>query len=180
MTLQSKVVSLGSIAGRSEFGSALEESLHSGSCEYLNDHVKYVEVCLNLKLDSADALPLRLLKNSGPSAISIELTNLAPEGGGSNSLLLAFIRMIDSMLASGRDFDLAHGYLALFLKVGICLSSNFGCFSYFFSFSCMFYCVFLFFSASPPDAVAGLCCHGSFAMPLISFGRRVGGATGVV
>lgn len=33
--LQSKVLSLGSIAERSEFASALEASLHSGSCEYL-------------------------------------------------------------------------------------------------------------------------------------------------
>lgn len=61
---------------------------------------------------------MRLLKDCGPSAVSVELTNLAPEGGGSSDLLLAFIRMIDSMLASGRDFDLAHSYLALFLKVG--------------------------------------------------------------
>ncbi|CAG04934.1 unnamed protein product, partial [Tetraodon nigroviridis] len=91
---QSKVVSLGSLAERSEFASALEASLQSGSFD----------------------LPLRLLKDSGPSAISMELTNLAPEGGGASSLLLAFIQMIDSMLASGRDFDLAHGYLALFLK----------------------------------------------------------------
>lgn len=62
---------------------------------------------------------MRLLKDCGPSAISVELTNLAPEGGGSSDLLLAFVRMIDSMLASGRDFDLAHSYLALFLKVGL-------------------------------------------------------------
>ena len=103
-------------------------------------------VCLNLKLDSADALPLRLLKNSGPSAISIELTNLAPEGGGSNSLLLAFIRMIDSMLASGRDFDLAHGYLALFLKVGICLSSNIIISFFFFFMYNLLYIYFFCFS----------------------------------
>lgn len=63
--------------------------------------------------------PVRLLKDSGPSAISVELTNLAPEGGGSSGLLLAFVRMIDSMLTSGRDFDLAHSYLALFLKVSV-------------------------------------------------------------
>eukprot|EP00066_Takifugu_rubripes_P003221 XP_003965647.1 PREDICTED: WD repeat-containing protein 36 [Takifugu rubripes] len=92
---KSKVVSLGSVAERSKFSSALESSLQSGSFD----------------------VPLRLLKDSGPSAVSIELTSLAPEGGGSSSLLLAFIQMIDSMLASGRDFDLAHGYLALFLKL---------------------------------------------------------------
>lgn len=61
--------------------------------------------------------PLRLLKDCGPAALSIELASLTPEGGGANSLLFAFIHMIDSMLSSGRDFDLAHAYLALFLKV---------------------------------------------------------------
>lgn len=61
--------------------------------------------------------PLRLLKDCGPAALSIEITNLTSEGGGSSGLLLAFIHMIDNMLASGRDFDLAHAYLALFLKV---------------------------------------------------------------
>uniref|UniRef100_A0A3Q3XGH5 Uncharacterized protein n=1 Tax=Mola mola TaxID=94237 RepID=A0A3Q3XGH5_MOLML len=57
------------------------------------------------------------VKDYGPSSVSIELTSLAAEGGGSSSLLLAFIHMIDSMLSSGRDFDLAHAYLALFLKL---------------------------------------------------------------
>lgn len=130
--LQSKVLSLGSIAERSEFASALEASLHSGSCEYLKyrfwgqiNNLRKSLLFMKLKFNSAVDLPLRLLKDSGPSAISIELTNLAPEGGGSNILLLAFIQMIDSMLASGRDFDLAHGYLALFLKVRTHLSSNF-------------------------------------------------------
>jgi len=61
--------------------------------------------------------PLRLLKDCGPAALSLELTYLTSEGGGASSLLFAFIQMIDSMLASGRDFDLAHAYLALFLKV---------------------------------------------------------------
>lgn len=130
---------------------------------------------MNLKFNPAVELPLRLLKDSGPSAISIELTNLAPEGGGSSTLLLAFIQMIDSMLASGRDFDLAHGYLALFLKVGTHLGSNFAFFCV-----CNLHTFCCFFPASPPAAVAGLCCHGSLASPLLSFGRRVGAATGVV
>lgn len=61
--------------------------------------------------------PLRLLKDCGPAGVSVELTCLTSEGGGANNLLVAFIQMIDSMLTSGRDFDLAHAYLALFLKV---------------------------------------------------------------
>uniref|UniRef100_A0A3B5KSB5 WD repeat domain 36 n=1 Tax=Xiphophorus couchianus TaxID=32473 RepID=A0A3B5KSB5_9TELE len=68
------------------------------------------------KEDSQVDGPLRLLKDCGPAGVSVELTCLTSEGGGANDLLLAFIQMIDSMLASGRDFDLAHAYLALFLK----------------------------------------------------------------
>ncbi|XP_029941250.1 WD repeat-containing protein 36-like [Salarias fasciatus] len=92
---QSKVLSSALIGQRSKFSTALEEEAESGSFRRSP----------------------RLLKDCGPSAISVELACLSPEGGGANSLLRAFIHMIDSMLASGRDFDLAHAYLALFLKL---------------------------------------------------------------
>lgn len=92
---QSKLVSWGSLSQRSEFGAALEVSLLSGSFDR----------------------PVQLLKDCGPAALSVELAALSSEGGGASSLLLAFIHMIDSMLASGRDFDLAHAYLALYLKL---------------------------------------------------------------
>uniref|UniRef100_A0A8C2ZFV5 WD repeat domain 36 n=1 Tax=Cyclopterus lumpus TaxID=8103 RepID=A0A8C2ZFV5_CYCLU len=90
---QSKLVSWGLMSQRSEFSSDLESAL-----------------------DSVDR-PVRLLKDCGPAALSVELTCLSSEGGGASSLLLAFIHMIESMLSSGRDFDLAQGYLALFLKL---------------------------------------------------------------
>lgn len=92
---QSKLLSWGLLAQRSKFSSDLESALQSGSFDR----------------------PVRLLKDCGPAALSVELTNLTSEGGGASSLLLAFILMIDNMLASGRDFDLAHAYLALFLKL---------------------------------------------------------------
>ncbi|XP_037548323.1 WD repeat-containing protein 36 [Nematolebias whitei] len=92
---QSKVLGWGSLAQRSEFTSALLSALQSGSFDQ----------------------PLRLLKDCGPAALSVEFTCLTSEGGGDDSLLLAFIQMIDSMLASGRDFNLAHAYLALFLQL---------------------------------------------------------------
>ncbi|XP_013888907.1 WD repeat-containing protein 36 [Austrofundulus limnaeus] len=92
---QSKLLSFGWLAQRSDFSCALDSALQSGSFEQ----------------------PLRLLKDCGPAAISVELTCLTSQGGGDNSLLLAFIHMIDSMLASGRDFNLAHAYLALFLQL---------------------------------------------------------------
>ncbi|XP_014881849.1 WD repeat-containing protein 36 [Poecilia latipinna] len=92
---QSKVLPWGLLTQRSEFAVALELALDTGSFDG----------------------PLRLLKDCGPAGVSVELTCLMSEGGGANSLLLAFIQMVDSMLASGRDFDLAHAYLALFLKL---------------------------------------------------------------
>ncbi|XP_026154149.1 WD repeat-containing protein 36 isoform X2 [Mastacembelus armatus] len=92
---QSKVLSWGSLSQSSEFSSALESALESRSFDR----------------------PVSLLKDCGPAALSVELTCLTSEEGGASHLLLAFILMIDSMLASGRDFELAHAYLALFLKV---------------------------------------------------------------
>ncbi|KAM9801262.1 WD repeat-containing protein 36 [Neosynchiropus ocellatus] len=94
---QSKVVSWGAASPRSKFVTSLEAGLDSGSYEESR----------------------RILKDCGPSAVSIELASLTPEGGGASSLVRAFIQMIDSMLSSGRDFDLAHSYLALFLKVNL-------------------------------------------------------------
>ncbi|KAE8285577.1 WD repeat-containing protein 36 T-cell activation WD repeat-containing protein [Larimichthys crocea] len=92
---QSKLLRWGSLCQRSEFSVELESALSEQNFDR----------------------PLRLLKDCGPAALSIELASLTPEGGGANSLLFAFIHMIDSMLSSGRDFDLAHAYLALFLKL---------------------------------------------------------------
>lgn len=79
---------------------------------YFTKTINYSNKCF-----PAVGRPLQLLKDCGPSALTVELTCLTSETGGVSSLLLAFIQMIDSMLASGRDFDLAHAYLALFLKV---------------------------------------------------------------
>uniref|UniRef100_A0A3Q3B8B9 WD repeat domain 36 n=1 Tax=Kryptolebias marmoratus TaxID=37003 RepID=A0A3Q3B8B9_KRYMA len=92
---QSKVLPWGSLAQKTEFSSVLEAALQSGSFDE----------------------PLSLLKDCGPAALSVEFTGLTSEGGGANKLFLAFIQMIDSLLASGRDFNLAHAYLALFLQV---------------------------------------------------------------
>lgn len=91
---QSKVVSWGSLSQRSEFSRALEDAMTTGAWEK----------------------PIALLRESGPSLVSVEISGLSAEGGGTTELLLAFLQMIDAMMRSGRDFDLAHGFLALFLK----------------------------------------------------------------
>jgi len=56
------------------------------------------------------------LKVMGPSAIDFEISSLAPQSGGSFDLMLQFMRLIESMLISNKDFELAQAYLGLFLK----------------------------------------------------------------
>lgn len=55
-------------------------------------------------------------KSLGPSMIDFEVKSLAPEGGGSITLMLQFIRFIESVLRSNKDFELAEAYLSVFLK----------------------------------------------------------------
>jgi U3 small nucleolar RNA-associated protein 21 len=56
------------------------------------------------------------LKVMGPSAIDFEISSLAPQSGGSLNLMLQFMRLIETMLISNKDFELAQAYLGLFLK----------------------------------------------------------------
>lgn len=60
----------------------------------------------------------------GPSAIDTELRSLAPDMGGDVDALMAFLRLVSSMLDSRKDFDLAQAYLALFLKVMYCSNTE--------------------------------------------------------
>uniref|UniRef100_A0A2D4NC46 WDR36/Utp21 C-terminal domain-containing protein n=2 Tax=Micrurus spixii TaxID=129469 RepID=A0A2D4NC46_9SAUR len=53
----------------------------------------------------------------GPSNIEIELRGLSPDGGGAIEVMQSFLRMIEAMLNTKCDFELAQAYLALFLKL---------------------------------------------------------------
>lgn len=65
------------------------------------------------------------LKSFGPSMIEFEIKSLAPEGGGTVALMLQFLKCIEFMLQSNKDFELAQAYLGLFLKVhGATISSE--------------------------------------------------------
>ena len=44
---------------------------------------------------------------------------MSPDCGGSVVVMKSFLRMIGVMLDRKRDFELAHAYLALFLKVSL-------------------------------------------------------------
>ncbi|XP_072924345.1 WD repeat-containing protein 36 isoform X1 [Hemitrygon akajei] len=92
---QSKVVNLGVLAQKTEFYMQLEGALNTNNY----DHV------------------IKLLKGMGPSNIDIELRSLAPEGGGSLNVMQSFLQMINYMLGTKRDFELAQAYLALYLKI---------------------------------------------------------------
>ncbi|XP_044131879.1 WD repeat-containing protein 36 isoform X1 [Bufo gargarizans] len=92
---QSKIVNLGVLEQKSAFCVQLEESL---------EHNNY-------------DIPLKTIKDLGPSAIETEIRNLAPEGGGSVEVMKSFLKMIGRMLETKLDFELAQAYLALFLKI---------------------------------------------------------------
>lgn len=69
-----------------------------------------------------DKPPLSILKDMGPSNIETELRGLSPDGGGSIEVMQSFLRMIEAMLNTKCDFELAQAYLALFLKVNTSLN----------------------------------------------------------
>ena len=54
----------------------------------------------------------------GPSKIDSEIRLLSAEEGGSTEVMGYFLKFIEAILQSNKDFELAHAYLALFLKVG--------------------------------------------------------------
>lgn len=56
------------------------------------------------------------LKNLGPSMIEFELKSLDPEGGGTVEVMLQFLKCIEYMLKTNKDFELAQSYLSVFLK----------------------------------------------------------------
>ncbi|CAL1530137.1 unnamed protein product [Lymnaea stagnalis] len=60
---------------------------------------------------------LRSMKEMGPSAIDREIRLLSSDDGGSEDVMVYFLEYIEATLKSNKDFELAHSYLALFLKV---------------------------------------------------------------
>ncbi|XP_039750603.1 WD repeat-containing protein 36 [Pararge aegeria] len=60
---------------------------------------------------------LEKLKTLSPSSIEAEVTSMAPDVGGSIDVMKHYLRMIDVLLKSNKDFELAQSYLSLYLKV---------------------------------------------------------------
>lgn len=101
---------LSAIASKEEDGSKI---LDLGALQSLSRFGKALDTCT----DSDYSPAFQLLKGMGPAAIDVEINQLAPEGGGSVTLMLKFMKMIDSTFKSNRDFEIAQAYLGLFLKI---------------------------------------------------------------
>ncbi|CAG5046600.1 unnamed protein product [Parnassius apollo] len=56
------------------------------------------------------------LKSLSPSIIEAEIISMAVDAGGSIEVMRHFLVMLETMLKSNRDFELAQSYLSLFLK----------------------------------------------------------------
>lgn len=56
------------------------------------------------------------MKSLAPVAIEAEVSSMAPEVGGSEKVMNQFLLMLNVMLKSNRDFELAQSYLSIFLK----------------------------------------------------------------
>lgn len=61
-------------------------------------------------------LVIEKLKSFGPTMVDFEVKNLDPKVGGSEEVMLQFMKCIEHMLKSNKDFELAQSYLAVFLK----------------------------------------------------------------
>ncbi|XP_026474515.1 WD repeat-containing protein 36 [Ctenocephalides felis] len=57
------------------------------------------------------------IKNMGPSRIDFEINSLSQIGNATEGIMLQFLKMIDFMYSTNKDFELAQAYLGLFLKV---------------------------------------------------------------
>ncbi|XP_072399181.1 WD repeat-containing protein 36 [Diabrotica undecimpunctata] len=56
------------------------------------------------------------LKNYGPSMIDFEIKSLSPDNGGTLDVMVQFLKCVEYMLKSNKDFELAVAYLSVFLK----------------------------------------------------------------
>lgn len=76
------------------FGKKLEASIESGNYQESVDY----------------------LTNLGPSMIDFEVKSMHPDGGGSIAVMLQFMKMIEYMLNTNVNFELAQTFLGIFLK----------------------------------------------------------------
>lgn len=73
--------------------------------------------CLDASVKSNDFTNcIHHITSLGPSAIDFEIKSLDPDAGGNDAVMLQFMKMIQHMLKSNCNFELAQSYLGVFLK----------------------------------------------------------------
>lgn len=60
---------------------------------------------------------LSMLMSQGPSGVEVEIRGLDPEVGGSEEVMIKFLKMIELALEKQCNFEAVQGYLGLFLKL---------------------------------------------------------------
>lgn len=79
--------------------------------------LSHFEQLLKTTTETNDFHPvIEKLKSLGPSLIEFELNSLAPDAGGEVEVMLQFLKCVEYMFKSNRDFELAAAYLGVFLK----------------------------------------------------------------
>ncbi|KAJ6640230.1 WD repeat-containing protein 36 [Pseudolycoriella hygida] len=76
------------------FGKKLDDSIESGNSQECADY----------------------LSNLGPSMIDFEIKSLHPEGGGSIAVMLQFMKMVEFMINTNLNFELAQTFFGVFLN----------------------------------------------------------------
>lgn len=76
--------------------------------------------------ETADFDPvIKQLKSYGPSMTDFEIKSLSPDNGGSLEVMLQFMKCVECILKSNKDFELAEAYLGVFLKAhGMVIAQN--------------------------------------------------------
>lgn len=59
---------------------------------------------------------IRHITALGPSMVDFEIKSLDPHASGNEAVMFQFMKMVNAMLASNVNFELAQSYLAVFLK----------------------------------------------------------------
>ncbi|ALC46221.1 CG9799 [Drosophila busckii] len=99
----SRVLQLSTLNNLTVFGKMLEETAESGNYQSAVDHITQL----------------------GPSMIDFEIKSLHPDGGGTTLAMVQFLKLIEFMLNSNLNFELAQSYLSVFLRShGLSLTEN--------------------------------------------------------
>lgn len=77
-----------------KFGQCLDRSVKN---DIFDDSIKYITAL-------------------GPSMVDFEIKSLDPHASGNDTVMFQFLKMVNAMLASNVNFELAQSYLAVFLK----------------------------------------------------------------